>query len=344
MNNTVADQMLRNVQEGFNESDDARRTAAKPLADRRWIDATSARGRRESNLERLTARFRIEFDGRVAERIIALFILGIFWVLSSSRLCLAQVQLPAVNLGETSFEDGFASPGWILEEFPEGYIAGELRNANGSRIPGQNRFVTYSTTTHVVFVSKKRVLGGWLAAEVLQPLVDLDLRSANGTSSRVSGFGDISLGPALQWAPKKIRNGVFVHRFVPIVTVPTGTYSDQRAVNIGNHFVAIEPYYAVTYERKRIEFSARAHYLWNSTNNDPYIGLGIKSISQGRLSTSTTRAHTRCARVFALASTDTCSSRRPITESTTSLSTIQRSALLVLARACNSVEREYGST
>jgi hypothetical protein len=308
MNNKVADQMSRTVQAGFNERDDARRTvaiesfdaqgpssskgnssirsdtrtAAKPLADRRWIDATSARGRRESNLERLIARSRIEFDGRVAERIIALFILGIFWVSSSSRLCLAQVQLPAVNLGETSFEDGFASPGWVLEEFPEGYIAGELRNPNGSRIPGQSRLVTYSTTTHVVFVGKKRVLGGWLAAEVLQPLVDLDLRSSNGTSSRVSGFGDISIGPALQWAPKKIRDGVFVHRFASIVTVPTRTYSNQRAVNIGNHFVAINPYYAVTYERKRIEFSARAHYLWNSTNNDPYIGLGIKSIQPGQ--------------------------------------------------------------
>jgi hypothetical protein len=134
----------------------------------------------------------------------------------------------------------------------------------------------------VVFVSKKRVLGGWLAAEVLQPLVDLDLRSANGASSRVSGFGDLSFGPALQWVPKKIRNGVFVHRFVPIVTVPTGTYSDLRSVNIGNHFVAIDPYYAVTYERKRIEFSARAHYLWNSTNHDPYVGFGIKSIQPGQ--------------------------------------------------------------
>jgi hypothetical protein len=211
-----------------------------------------------------------------------LFILGIFWVLSSSRLCLAQVQLPAVNLGETNFEDGFASPGWIVEEFPDSYIAGDLRNRNGTRIPGQNRLVTYSTTTHVVFVSKKRILGGWLAAEVLQPLVDLDLRSANGTSSRVSGFGDMSFGPALQWVPKRIRNGIFVHRFVPIVTVPTGTYSDNRPANIGNHFVAMDPYYAVTYERKKIEFSARAHYLWNSTNHDPYVGFDIKSIQPGQ--------------------------------------------------------------
>ena len=38
----------------------------------------------------------------------------------------AQVQLPTVNLGDTNFEDGFGAPGWFLEEFPGGYIAGEL--------------------------------------------------------------------------------------------------------------------------------------------------------------------------------------------------------------------------
>lgn len=65
---------------------------------------------------------------------------------------------------------------------------------------------------------------------------------ADGTSPKVTGVGDMSVGPALQWVPKKIRNGVFVRRFVPIVTLPTGTYSDLRPVNIGNHFVAIDTY------------------------------------------------------------------------------------------------------
>jgi hypothetical protein len=215
-------------------------------------------------------------------RAVLLVALGVFSAATPARFCFAQVQLPTVNLGETNFEDGFASPGWFLEEFPESYVAGELRDGNGNRIPGQGRLIADSTTTHVVFVNKKRVLGGWLAAEVLQPLVDLDVRSANGTSSRVRGFGDTTLGPGLQWAPKKIGNGVFVHRFVFDVTVPTGTYSDRRPVNIGNHFVFVEPTYAVTYERKKIEFSARVHYLWNSTNNDPYVGFGIRNMQPGQ--------------------------------------------------------------
>jgi hypothetical protein len=92
-------------------------------------------------------------------------------------------------------------------------------------------------------------------------MVDLDVRSANGTSSRVRGFGDITLGAGLQWAPQKIGNGAFVHRFVFDVAAPTGTYSDREPVNIRNHFVCVDPHYAVTYERKKIELSARVHYL-----------------------------------------------------------------------------------
>ena len=218
----------------------------------------------------------------VVARTVALLIVGVFWAFATPSLCFAQVQLPAVNLGETNFEDGFAVPGWFIEEFPESYVAGELRDGQGNTVPGRNHLTTYSTTTHVAFISNKRVLGGWLAGEVLQPLVDVDLQLANGTSSTVRGFGDLTFGPGLQWAPKKIGNGVFVHRFVFDITVPTGTYNDSRPVNIGNHFVAVNPYYALTYERKKLEFSSRLHYLWNSTNNDPFVGLGIRNMRPGQ--------------------------------------------------------------
>jgi hypothetical protein len=229
----------------------------------------------------------VNFSGRISGsgvgvRTVALLIVGVFWAFATPSLCFAQVQLPAVNLGQTNFEDGFGLPGWFIEELPEGYVAGELRDGHGNTIPGRNRLTTYSTTTHVAYISRKRVLGGWLSGEVLQPLVDVDVELANGTSSRMRGFADLIIGAGLQWAPKKIRNGVFVHRFVFDVTVPTGTYRDSRPVNIGNHFVVINPYYALTYERKKLEFSARLHYLWNSTNNDPYVGFGIRNMQPGQ--------------------------------------------------------------
>jgi hypothetical protein len=36
--------------------------------------------------------------------------------------------LPVVNLGGTNFEDGFAGPGFLLEEFPEVYSANTLKD------------------------------------------------------------------------------------------------------------------------------------------------------------------------------------------------------------------------
>jgi hypothetical protein len=185
-------------------------------------------------------------------------------------------------LGDTNFEDAFGGPGWLLQEFPDTYFASELKDSQGKTAQGSNRLTSYSTTTYIAFIAKQRVLGGWLAGEVLQPLVDVDVQLANGTSSRVRGFADLTIGAGLQWAPKKIGNGVFVHRVVLDVGLPTGKYSDQRSVNIGNHFVVVNPYYALTYERKKLEYSARLHYLWNSTNNDPFVGFGIRNMQPGQ--------------------------------------------------------------
>jgi hypothetical protein len=208
--------------------------------------------------------------------------LRVLCLLTATGVCSPQVQLPTVNLGDTNFEDAFGGRGWLLQEFPEAYVASELKDSHGNTIPGSNRVTSYATTTHVAFVSKDRILGGWLSGEVLQPLVDLDVQLANGTSSRVRGLADLTIGAGLQWAPKKIGNGVFVHRAILDVDLPTGKYSDRRPVNIGNHFVAINPYYAVTYERKKLEFSTRLHYLWNSTNTVPFVGFGIRNMQPGQ--------------------------------------------------------------
>lgn len=197
---------------------------------------------------------------------------------------IAQVQLPAVNLGDTNFEDGFAGPGFLLEEFPDVYIADTLKDSNGTTVPGSNTLTAISTTSHIAYISNKRLFGAWFGVESLVPMADVELKLANGTDATVRGFADPILGPfALQWAPKRIGHGVFVHRALLDLTVPIGKYSDQRPVNIGNHFVMINPYYALTYEWKsKWEVSARFHYLWNSVNTDPFVGFGIKNMRPGQ--------------------------------------------------------------
>ena len=214
--------------------------------------------------------------------LLLILLLTVFFATAAANPAVGQVQLPTVNLGDTNFEDGFGAPGWLLEEFPSGYTAGELKDSKGQTVPGSNRVTTYSTTSHIVFASRKRFLLGWIAGEVLLPLVDVDVQLANGTESRVRGFADLTVGAGLQWAPKKIGSGVFVDRAMIDVGVPTGKYSASRPVNLGNHFVVVDPYYAFTYERKKVELSARLHYLWNSTNNDPFIGFGIENMQSGQ--------------------------------------------------------------
>ena len=82
---------------------------------------------------------------------------------------------------------------------------------------------------------------------------------------------------------------MFVQRVMVDVGVPSGKYSDTRPLNIDNHFVVVNPYYAFTYERKKVEFRARLHYLWNSINNDPFAGSGIKSMQPGIVSGGSAR-------------------------------------------------------
>ena len=137
-------------------------------------------------------------------RTVAPVCLAVAEALLIPHLCFAQVQLPAVNLGETSFEDGFGFPGLFVQECPESYVADERRDGEGKWIPSQGRLIVYSTTTHVAFISEKRILRGWLAGEVLQPLVGLEVPLASGASSTVRGFGDLTLGAGLQWDPLRL--------------------------------------------------------------------------------------------------------------------------------------------
>lgn len=196
--------------------------------------------------------------------------------------CSAQVQLPTVNLGLTNFEDGFAQPCWFLQEFPDYYDANSLKDSAGNTVPGRGHVSVVSTTTHIVFVSQQRFLGGWPAFEVLQPWVDLEVRAPNGAVSKVHGPADVTAGGGLQWAPVKLGSGLLAQRFILDLTAPTGNYRDDRPTNIGNHYYVVEPYYAVTFERDQFEVSARFHYFWNSVNHDPFVGLQATDLQAGQ--------------------------------------------------------------
>ncbi len=227
---------------------------------------------------------RAHFFEQTASRLTPLLLVAVGCVMTLPRVASAQVSLPTVNLGDTNFEDGIAGAGLLVEEFPGYYTASAIKNAYGNTSEGRNRVISISTTTHIAFVSKKHLWGGLYGAEILLPLVDLDVELANSISNRVRGFGDLTVSPLiLQWVPRKIGRAVIAQRAVFDVILPTGTYSDRRPVNIGSHSVSLNPYYSATYApHSNFEASLRFHYLWNSENNQPFAGLGFKRTQAGQ--------------------------------------------------------------
>ena len=195
----------------------------------------------------------------------------------------AQVQLPSVNLGDTNFEDGFAGPGLLLEEFPDVYSAGTFKDSKGATVPGTNTLTAIASTSHVAYISNKRLFGAWIGAEFLVPIVDVEVKLANGTNATVRGEADPVLGPfALQWAPRQVGHGVFVQRAILDLTAPIGKYSDQRPVNIGNHFVTINPYSVLKTDRhhgaETLHQSGNGRSgLRHSNENLARLAIGVKA-------------------------------------------------------------------
>ena len=196
--------------------------------------------------------------------------------------CFAQVQLPPVNLGQTTFEDGLATPGWFFDAFGVYSNADKLKDSHGDTVPGRNRVTADTVITDAIYVNDGKLFGAWPTFVVFLPWADVEVKLANGLSSRVSGVADLTLATGLQWPTMKLGDGVFGQRLMLVLTIPTGQYDSVRAVNIGNNVISFNPYYAFTCEQGRFEVSSRIHYLWNSTNHNPYIGLAVNSTQPGQ--------------------------------------------------------------
>jgi hypothetical protein len=191
--------------------------------------------------------------------------------------------LPSVNLGFTSFLDGGppAGPGFYFTEYLQWWTADKLADANGNGMgPKLDVWISLS---QLIYQSNQQVLfGGKWGLDVIQPFVVFDLDSKGlPLTDNNPGFGDLLVGPYIQWDPIMGANGpVFMHRIEFQMLLPTGRYSRNESLNPGSNFFSIDPYWAATwFIRPMWTASWRIHYLWNDENGNP--GGGLNTVQAG---------------------------------------------------------------
>jgi anthranilate 1,2-dioxygenase (deaminating, decarboxylating) large subunit len=192
--------------------------------------------------------------------------------------------LPAVNLGFTSFLDGGppAGPGVYFQTYLQYFWSNELKDYNGdeSRLGGElllDSLNVLVSLNQLIYQSDQSILpgGGKWGIDVIVPLVylDSDPNPAAPVQLRDNGvgFGDLLIGPYIQWDPIMGKKGpVFMHRIELQNLLPTGKYDDDRVLNPGANFYSFNPYWAATlFISPRWKTSWRVHYLWNAKNKDP---------------------------------------------------------------------------
>jgi hypothetical protein len=189
---------------------------------------------------------------------------------------------PPADLGATSFLDGEAGPGFLLEIIGNAYTAGFITDANGRPLPGYNGQSSNSLTLHTAYISGVPVLGGHLGFEFLLPFAFVDLSVAGAPEMMQGGVGDVTITPFVEWSGLHLFDRDFSMRIGLQGVVPTGSYSAGRALNIGQDVWQISPYYAFTWRVTQLwEISGRLIYDWSSPNTNPPVVSGALSAQPG---------------------------------------------------------------
>lgn len=210
-------------------------------------------------------------------------------IAASSPAQAGNLEPPGINLGGTSFFDGFGAtrPGLAYLGYYQYSHFNRIVDNNGndvSAIPSP-RLDVLTLVNQLAYTTGQTFFGGraHLGFTGLLPVLHFDTSVGPGSVIPLSshdGLGDLTLGAYLQFDPA-IAGGrpVFSQRVELDVIAPTGRYNASTNVNPGSHFWSISPYWSATWlPTANTEASVRLNYLYNFSNGD----TGIPGVSGDR--------------------------------------------------------------
>jgi hypothetical protein len=197
--------------------------------------------------------------------------------------------LPAVNLGFTSFLDGIppAGPGLYFAQYVQYYTADAFMGGTGSKLPLPNPDLeAWISLTQLIYQWDTPVCGAQPGLDIILPYADIDAEyGADGPFPRANsgGFGDLLVGPYLQWVKMGPNGPRYAHRIEAQMLFPTGKYDEDREINPGSNVFSFNPYWAGTlFFGPNCEVSTRIHYLWNAENDDPADSSQARDVQAGQ--------------------------------------------------------------
>jgi hypothetical protein len=215
----------------------------------------------------------------------AVIITGLSSTLASGPARAANQEPTGIDLGLTSFFDGFGKnePGFVYLTYAFYQTGHQINDNNGNAQPlfGTPKINDFVWINQLALVAPETLFGG--AAHfglnvVWATLIALDTDFS--TASPAPGFqlkdngvgtGDLTTGMFLQFRPV-ISGGrpILSHRVEFDVIAPIGSYDPLKDINQGANYASLAPYWAVTMlPIHRLEISARFNYLYNFTNHRP---------------------------------------------------------------------------
>jgi anthranilate 1,2-dioxygenase (deaminating, decarboxylating) large subunit len=204
--------------------------------------------------------------------------------------------LPLFNLGFTSFMDGAppAGPGFYFTQYAHYWTADEFKDINGQDLfpptAGEDLDAWANLTQFIYQSDFELMLGAKWGLDVIVPYVIFDLNYDTAGAfpeDNGSGFGDLLIGPYLQWDPIMGPNGPrFMHRIEFQCIFPTGKYDQNKELNPGSNYFSLNPYWAGTlFITPKFTVSSRIHWLWNDKNDEPnrvYVAQGAYETQAGQ--------------------------------------------------------------